>query len=232
MKNSLQISEKFYSLQGEGQTVGIPAIFIRLTGCNILCKSDSWICDSIEVWRKGVKTDFEDVLSEEEVNKLRLGAHLIFTGGEPLLHQKAIKEYLLSFRNYYGFMPILEFETNGTIMPNEFLVSNVTYWNCSPKLFNSGVLAKKRIKPEVIKFLNTLDNTIFKFVISHEKDIEAIKKDYGSFIHAFKIVLMPAGETQEELSKVREMVVKAALDNGLRYCDRLHIVIWNKKKGV
>jgi organic radical activating enzyme len=91
---NLIVSEKFYSLQGEGQTMGIPAIFVRLAGCNLLCKSDHWVCDSIEVWRKGDKTPFEEVLSAKDVDRLMNGAHLIFTGGEPMLHQKKILEYL------------------------------------------------------------------------------------------------------------------------------------------
>ena len=35
--NTLQISEKFFSIQGEGWTTGVPAYFIRLTGCNLSC---------------------------------------------------------------------------------------------------------------------------------------------------------------------------------------------------
>ena len=61
---SLNISEQFYSIQGEGRTVGVPALFLRLQGCNLTCggkktvltgnKQDgaSWRCDTIEVWTK------------------------------------------------------------------------------------------------------------------------------------------------------------------------------------
>lgn len=61
-RDFLNVSEKFLSIQGEGRTTGIPAIFLRLSGCNLLCKSSNWICDSIEVWRKGTKTSFDAVL--------------------------------------------------------------------------------------------------------------------------------------------------------------------------
>ena len=63
--SNLVVSEKFYSIQGEGISTGVPAVFLRLAGCNILCKGKGWICDSIEVWKKGVKTEFKDVLSTE-----------------------------------------------------------------------------------------------------------------------------------------------------------------------
>ena len=39
-KEYLRISEDFYSLQGEGRTMGIPAVFVRLQACNILCKGE------------------------------------------------------------------------------------------------------------------------------------------------------------------------------------------------
>ena len=64
MKNKLVVSEKFYSIQGEGQTMGVPAVFLRLGGCNLLCKGKGWVCDSIEVWKKGVSTPFNEVLTE------------------------------------------------------------------------------------------------------------------------------------------------------------------------
>ena len=97
MKDNLVISEKFTSIQGEGQTMGIPAIFVRLAGCNLLCKSKHWVCDSIEVWQKGTATDFDKVLTLDEVERLKDGTHLIITGGEPLLHQKKVEAYIRWF---------------------------------------------------------------------------------------------------------------------------------------
>ena len=89
--NKLPVSEVFYSIQGEGQTMGVPAVFLRLGGCNILCQSESWICDTIEVWRKSKALPFEEVLGEEyEKLLLSKDVHLVITGGEPLLHQKMI----------------------------------------------------------------------------------------------------------------------------------------------
>ena len=232
MKNSLVISEKFYSIQGEGQTMGVPSIFVRLAGCNILCQSDSWTCDSIEVWKKGTKTPFEDVLTEKEVDRLSNGAHLIFTGGEPLLHQVAIVEYLKWFYKKYEFQPIIEVETNGTIMPNKEMIMAVKYWNCSPKLANSGETAERRIKPAVIERLNNLTGSIFKFVIDNEFDMEEISIDYGKYLSKDKVVLMPAGDSQEKLKQTRQLVAALCIKHRVRYSERLHIVIWNQKTGV
>ena len=63
----LSISEVFYSIQGEGVTMGIPAVFLRLGGCNLLCKSDKWVCDTIEVWQKSKAIEFEDILPEDYI---------------------------------------------------------------------------------------------------------------------------------------------------------------------
>ena len=91
-KTKLPVSELFYSIQGEGRTMGIPAIFLRLGGCNLLCKSDSWVCDTIEVWQKSKAVEFEDILSEDFVEKLKAGVHFVITGGEPLIHQLTLVE--------------------------------------------------------------------------------------------------------------------------------------------
>ena len=66
----LPVSEVFYSIQGEGQTMGVPAVFLRLGGCNILCQSKNWVCDTIEVWRKSKSTAFEDILSDEYIKRI------------------------------------------------------------------------------------------------------------------------------------------------------------------
>jgi len=43
---------------------------------------------------------------------------------------------------------------------------------------------------------------------------------------------MPEGQTQEELSKTRELTADLAIKKGVRFTDRLHVTIWNKKTGV
>ena len=232
MKDNLVVSEKFYSLQGEGQTMGVPAVFVRLAGCNILCKSESWVCDTIEVWQKGIPVNFEDLLDGLEVERLREGAHLIWTGGEPMLHQKKIIAYMTWFEEKYNFIPILEIETNGTIMPSDEVYNLFDYFNCSPKLSNSGEPKARRIKQPSIRKINSHKKSIFKFVISCEEDIVELYNDYGNLIDDGKIVLMPAGESHEQLAKTRLLVANSCVTLGLRYSERLHIVIWNQKTGV
>lgn len=226
MKN-LHVSEKFYSLQGEGQTTGTPAVFLRLSGCNLLC---TW-CDTIEVWKKGVKTPYNEVLTGELFERLNNGAHLVITGGEPLLHQKAIIDFLKWFRGVYGWLPTIEIETNGTIKPLSDLKAMVTFWNVSPKLANSGEPLNDRCVEDALAHIEQLDNVIYKFVISRESDYIEMLQDYD-MIDMSRVWLMPCGENQEQLSANRLMVAELAREQGHYYSDRLHVVIWNEKTGV
>lgn len=229
--DNLIVSEKFYSIQGEGKTTGIPAVFVRLAGCNILCKGKDWICDSIEVWQKGVKTPFNEVLEVLWVQKLRAGAHLVFTGGEPMLHQKKIIKYLKWFKIKFDFYPIVEIETNGTIIPSNEIGHYVDFWNVSPKLSNSGETKLRRYKKETLITYSNYKEVMFKFVISNETDLQEINTDFD-FVSNRNIYLMPAGDSQEKLNKIRLKVINFCLVNNYRYSDRLHIVAWNQKTGV
>lgn len=230
-EKQLIVSEVFYSLQCEGRSIGTPAVFLRLAGCNLLCESKTWRCDTIEVWQKGRATFFPYVLYKLHVDRLKTGAHLVITGGEPLLHQTLIIDYLSWFLRTYDFIPFIEIETNGTIVPHPSLINVVKYWNVSPKLANSGEPPSKRINETAIDSFNKLDNSIFKFVIGNMPEIFDILQDYPS-IKGSKVWLMPAGSTQDELNEVRIEVAETAIKFGYNYSERLHIVIWNKKTGV
>ena len=229
----LIVAETFYSIQGEGQTMGKPSVFLRLGGCNLLCKSEDWVCDSIEVWQKGKAVLFSEVLQEDYIKRLREGAHLIITGGEPLIHKNKIIDYLEWFQREFRFKPIIEIETNGTINPEIILFETVNYWNVSPKLKNSGETAIRRINELALSAFNNNElKTIFKFVVNDREDFLEILEDYGNIIDIKKVVLMPAGSNTEELNKTRSIVAEMAIEFNVRYSERLHIVIWNQKTGV
>ncbi|MDM7926380.1 MAG: radical SAM protein [bacterium] len=73
----LRVTEIFHSIQGESSRVGLPCVFIRLTGCNLRCS----YCDTAYAWTGG-----SDWTIERVVERTRsFGCRLVeITGGEPL----------------------------------------------------------------------------------------------------------------------------------------------------
>lgn len=239
----LAVSEVFYSIQGEGKTVGIPSVFVRLGGCNLMCggmgtqfdgelhNGAEFRCDTVEVWMKATSKETHEILPQDCVEAIRNGAHVILTGGEPTMQQAGLYEFISYVKNTINQNAYFEVETNGTIMPNQFLLEQIDLWNCSPKLRNSGMDNAMTYKPDVIKELNK-KNTIFKFVVNSDKEWEEIERDYLPIVDREKIYLMPAGENQELLNENKQRVVELAKDKYLNFTTRLHIEIWNKKTGV
>ena len=74
---ALRITEVFYSLQGEASRVGLPTVFVRLTGCPLRCK---W-CDTTYSFTGGEAASIESVLAEVAKYPAR---QVCVTGGEPL----------------------------------------------------------------------------------------------------------------------------------------------------
>lgn len=188
-------------------------------------------CDTVEVWMKATSKELHEILPQDCVEAIRNGAHVILTGGEPTMQQAGLYEFISYVKTVINQNAYFEVETNGTIMPNEFLLEQIDLWNCSPKLRNSGMDNAMTYKPDVIKELNK-KNTIFKFVVNSDKEWEEIERDYLPIVDREKIYLMPAGENQELLNENKQRVVELAKDKYLNFTTRLHIEIWNKKTGV
>lgn len=238
----LAVSEVFYSIQGEGITTGYPSVFVRLGGCNLMCggmgtqfdgelhNGATWRCDTIEVWMKALSKSLDEICGEEEHRAFKNGAHVIITGGEPMMQQDGVEEFINYLRELYPNIYV-EIETNGTIIPSERLQALVNQWNCSPKLSNSGNHKNQSYNPFTISILNKL-NTQFKFVITTENDWLEVKDLYLPLIDKSKIWLMPSGENQELLNQSKQAVADLVKYNYLKFTNRLHIEIWNKKTGV
>lgn len=232
-ENKLAIAEMFCdTLQGEGVSTGVPSTFIRLQGCTLKCV---W-CDTLEVWPNGNEYSFEEIFKLFEsvnlIEKFKNGQHLVLTGGSPLKQQNALVKFIKEFIFKYEFKPYIEVENEGVLLPTGAFSILVDQWNNSPKLSNSGMKENARLKPEIIRYLSQQYNSWFKFVIANQNDWDEIEKDYLPLINKKQIILMPEGVTQDELNKNREFVADMAIKNGVRFSDRMHITLWNKKVGV
>ena len=77
MEKTLKITEIFYSLQGESNTVGLPTVFIRLTGCPLRCS----YCDTAYAFSGGKKQTLTGIVNQVDQFKAK---YVTVTGGEPL----------------------------------------------------------------------------------------------------------------------------------------------------
>lgn len=210
--------EIFASLQGEGTRMGVPAVFLRLAGCNLHCR---W-CDTKHSWSKGIE------LSEAEIAQriLQYGLrNLVITGGEPLLQQDALAELLT-------LLPadlFIEIETNGTLLPTPALAASVDQWNISPKLPHAGNDPCACLRPEVLSTFATLPHAWFKFVVQTPADWDSIA---ALGLPHERILLMPCATTREELLRQAPRIAQLCLEHRVRYAHRLHVALWSDTQGV
>src|SRR3954451_23515394 len=104
LQQTLRITEIFHSLQGETSRVGLPTVFVRLTGCPLRCG----YCDTAYAFHGGTTLTLEYVLAEVG----RYGTRYVtVTGGEPLAQKNCLP--LLSTLAERGYSVSLE--TSGAL---------------------------------------------------------------------------------------------------------------------
>jgi 6-pyruvoyltetrahydropterin 2'-reductase len=250
MELHLNVSEIFYSIQGEGVSIGVPAVFLRLAGCNLTCGGPNtvatkhleagatWRCDTIEVWTKGSQTHFKEILLDWEKcgwnTALKNGSHLVITGGEPLLHDENLVDFLMSLEVALQMRPYIEVETNGTLTPSDKLAHLVSQWNVSPKLANSGMPLEKRRHAETIAWFAKRDSANFKFVVSSPQDIQEVMDTYVTpfQIPKSKVLVMPGVDTRKQHLLKAHDLIEVCKRESLRFSPRLQVLFWDKTTGV
>lgn len=80
---TLRITEIFHSIQGESTTIGLPTVFVRLTGCPLRCQ----YCDTAYAFSGGTVQTLDDILANIASFQCR---HVCVTGGEPLAQPACI----------------------------------------------------------------------------------------------------------------------------------------------
>jgi len=100
----LRITETFLSLQGETNTVGLPTVFVRLTGCPLRCG----YCDTEYAFKGGEKKSISEILETVQSYNVQ---HVTVTGGEPLAQKSCLD--LLTQLCDAGF--IVSIETSGAL---------------------------------------------------------------------------------------------------------------------
>lgn len=201
------VSEMFKAVQGEGPEVGTPTFFIRLSGCNLNCA----FCDS-KYHKDGKEMDIKDIAKEVKKSKLK---HITITGGEPTLQEYDIARLMLYLKTYK-----FSLESNG-VKQSYLGYDNIVI---SPK--------KQGINMETLKSYALNNSITFKFVYENKKDKwwEAVIKKAG--INKSRVYIMPEGKTREEQIKKMPEVIQYCQDKGFKFGVRLHVLAFDRKRGV
>lgn len=238
-EGKIWVSEVFYSIQGEGKYIGNPAIFLRTQGCILNCE---W-CDTYEVWKKGKQYTYQEL--NEVIDGLLKGVniynlHYVLTGGEPLLRQKELRDFLEYRWNETGVEQYIEVETSGTVLP-DYLAGWITHYNISPKLSSSGMPLERRVRKDVLMYYSNRVSLYenrkhysFKFVVKDRKDVEEALSTYiiPYDIPLDLVYLMPEAINRKQLQDKESEIVALAKEYGMNYSTRLHLHIWDKATGV
>lgn len=113
----MRINEIFYSLQGEGRWAGTPCVFVRFSGCNLMCD----FCDTKhEEYTKMTEVEMLNFITECDKGSNRV----VLTGGEPALQ---LTEEFIEMLHAVGYYVAVE--TNGT----RPLPPGIDWITCSPK---------------------------------------------------------------------------------------------------
>lgn len=119
-----RVNEIFYTLQGEGAHSGIPAVFVRFSGCNLRCPwCDTEFADYREMSAEAIVTEALDLYDVPNDRRKML----VLTGGEPSLQ---VDRPLIDALHAAGFYICIE--TNGT----HPLPEGIDWITCSPKEFS------------------------------------------------------------------------------------------------
>lgn len=212
--SSVRLTEIFYSLQGESSLVGLPTVFIRLTGCPLRCV----YCDTAYAFEGGERWGFEDI--KKEVASFDT-SHVCVTGGEPLAQPSCLA--LLQELCDQGLKVSLE--TSGAISIEE--VDSRVVKVMDLKTPSSG--EQSRNLWSNINYLSEQDQ--LKFVVGSDEDFDWLTSkviEYGLIDRVSDVLVSPVYGSYP-LEKLADRVLKSSMR--LRMQVQLHKLIWNDAQG-
>jgi len=212
MKN-LKITEIFYSLQGETRTVGLPTVFVRLTGCPLRCQ----YCDTAYAFSGGETQSLESILKTVAQYK---PAYVTVTGGEPLA-QPACLDLLTSLCDA-GYQVSLETSGALDIAGVDPRVVKVVDF----KTPGSQEVMKNQYKN--IDVLDRKDQV--KFVICDREDYDWAKNlmDKYDLSARCEVLFSPSHQALDN-AVLADWIIKDNLP--VRFQLQMHKYIWGDEKG-
>jgi len=209
----LRITEIFLSLQGESNTVGLPTVFVRLTGCPLRCQ----YCDTEYAFRGGEIKDISAILTRVSGYQVR---HVTVTGGEPLAQPACFP--LLKYLCDAGYQVSLE--TSGALDVSQ--VDSRVVKVMDLKTPGSGEVDKNRFQN--LECLVPRDQV--KFVICDRNDYEwslGIMDEYR-LTGRCELLFSPAFG-QQDAAQLAEWILEDRLP--VRFQIQLHKILWGDEPG-
>jgi 7-carboxy-7-deazaguanine synthase len=209
----LRITEIFYSLQGETRTVGLPTVFVRLTGCPLRCN----YCDTAYAFHGGTNIEIDDILTQVASYAPR---YVTVTGGEPLA-QKACIELLQRLCDA-GYEVSLETSGALDVSPVDKRVVKVL------DLKTPGSKEVDRNLFSNIQYLLPQDQ--IKFVICHREDYEWSKNimQQHQLGDVCQILFSPSA-AEQNAGELADWIINDRLQVRLQI--QLHKYLWGDVAG-
>ncbi len=209
----LRITEIFASVQGESTRVGLPTVFVRLTGCPLRC---TW-CDTAYAFTGGESRTLDAVLQDIARHGLK---HVCVTGGEPLSQKASLA--LMSALCDAGYSVSLETSGALDISAVDARVARIV----DLKAPGSGEL--ERNLPANIPLLRAQDEV--KMVLADEADYDWAKAQILEHDLAARctVLLSPVADDLDP-AQLAEWIVRDRLP--VRFQLQLHKVLWNDARG-
>ena len=209
----LRLTEIFYSLQGETRTVGLPTVFVRLTGCPLRCQ----YCDTAYAFHGGAWYEIDAILAEVK----KYNAHYVtVTGGEPLAQKACIS--LLEQLCDAGYEVSLE--TSGAL-----LVAGV-----DPRVVKVVDIktpgSREADKNHWENIAHLLPHDQVKFVICDQADYEWSKQIFSQYALSDRCqVLFSPSYQQLKAADLADWILKDQLP--VRFQIQLHKYLWGDVAG-
>jgi 7-carboxy-7-deazaguanine synthase len=209
----LKLTEIFHSLQGEADSVGIPTVFVRLTGCPLRCQ----YCDTAYAFHGGEWWDVPDVLERVRT----LGARYVcVTGGEPLA-QKACFTLLTALADAHFRVSL---ETSGAMMldavdPRVIRIVDIK---------TPGSHEETRNRYDQLALLRAEE--LVKFVVCDRADYEWSREKLASLQLAQRCqVLLSPSHEQLPARQLADWILQDRLP--VRFQIQLHKYLWGNEPG-
>ena len=208
---TLNITEIFFSLQGEAKEVGLPTVFVRLTGCPLRCN----YCDTAYAFKGNNPLTLDHILNE--VSKYNT-PYICVTGGEPMAQSNCLK--LLDCLIDEGYKVSMETSGSIDIAPVNSKVSIVM------DIKTPSSTEEKQNRYENLSVLQSKDQ--LKFVIASRSDFDwscdLLKKNQVKS----EVLFSPVYESLEPF-QLADWILEKKINVRLQV--QLHKILWGDQKG-